>query len=238
MTLQHADETFSVRTFEELANIVSEMGETDSEMPDSRDISAAGEMKASVHETGKTMIVNDVLAEQRILVLEGEFESTSNESTNEGLFFFVTSAWISDVIAGHKTIAETNMEIAKAMGSSFGSTGNSFAGIFAMMQNQDASAKMNKALAELKKMGGGLAVKTDTYMVQAPKGTKLDLEKVLTGEMGTMAQDGFVTSQQTVFAVHNTVGDLKTDKFNLGLLDAPGEYTLIEYANPFEAAGR
>ncbi|NND73308.1 MAG: hypothetical protein HKN43_17165 [Rhodothermales bacterium] len=238
VNIMHASEEYSVRTFDELANMIEAMnnGSEESEQVDDSDMPNTSNMKASVTETGRSMMVNNVRGDQRIMVIEGDYSGESNGEEFEGKFFFVTDAWISSQVAGHKTITDINMEIAREMGAAFAGANNSFAGIFAMMQSDpEMSNQMNDALAELRKMGGGLPVMSDTYIVQAPKDATLDLDKVLQGVLGDFSQEGPVTEQKTMMKVASVIGDLSTDPFNLGLLDAPGNYSLIEYQDPFQS---
>ncbi len=235
ISIDHVEGTYSIQTFESLAAMIDGMSkDIDDEEIDMSDMPDASDMKVSVDDTGLKEKINGVLTSQRVMVIEGNFTNTTEGGTKEGKVFFVTDARVSDEVAGHQTVADINLEIARAMGAAFGNAGSSFSGLFQMMQQDpQMSDQMNDAIAEMKKMGGGLPIRSDTYIVQAPKDHVLDIDAVLSGVLASQeemqaAQNGNITKQLTMLSARTTTGDLSADKFSSDVMGIPDDYEQVE----------
>lgn len=243
ININHDQATYSVQTFDDLAAMIDGMASDASYDNDDADDTPAfdpDDLKISVTETGHKERFHGVETTQKVMVVESLMEREEDGEVTRNKVYFVIDARVSDEIAGHKTIHDINMEIAQAMGAAFGHTGNAFSGMFAMLQQDPAvSGQMEEAVAEMRKMGGGLPVRNDTYIVMGPEDGELDLDAVLTGELASpesaqAMQSGEVTEQTTFMVLTSETGDLNSDKFDSDLLKAPADYTQVEaIANPW-----
>lgn len=243
ISINHDEGTYSVQTFDDLASMIDGMaGEMPSDSDGADDTPAMNpdDVKVSVTETGHNERINGVETTQKVMVVESLMEREEDGEVTRNKVYFVIDARVSDEVAGHKTVHDVNMEVAQAMGAAFGQTGNSFSGMFAMLQQDPAvSGQMEDAVAEMRKMGGGLPVRNDTYIVMGPEDGELDLDAVLTGELASpesaqAMQGGEVTTQTTFMILTSETGDLNTDKFDSNLLKAPAEYSQVEaITNPW-----
>lgn len=182
LTINHQEETYSIRTFEDVVNLVedhSDKAQQDAEF--SFDFSA--------NRTGKTDIFHGSKADQVLLTIKTAFAGMNPQqgTSMQGDFYTLVDLWNTTEIAGYETILAFQQNLMATLGQEFQESnfGSAFG---AMGQDARLGASFKKAMEEGRKVEG-LPVFARYFMVITPKDQPLDVEQVLQESSNAQGND-------------------------------------------------
>ena len=242
--LDHARKEYTEKTFAEMAEEAAEQLDAakQSLSEQDEDVDVATEFAVTTDRTGRRDVVNGAEAEQILLKIRMDVSGTDQETgqTGEAAMHVIVDTWMTDRLAG----SETMQQFQRRMGERFGEhvtgvSGADFAALFAQMgQDPRMGTSLKQAAEEMQKMPG-MAVRSATYLVLAPAGAEIDVERAMAapekGESGlaglmqmaeSMEGSGEVTEQITLVTVTNQIADLQPSKD--ASFDVPKDYKRVD----------
>ena len=231
--LNHARKEYTEKTFAEMAEEAAEQVEAAKESVAKErdradeDVDVETDFAVTTDRTGRKEAVNGSDAEQILLHIQLDVSGTDKETgeTGEAAMHAIVDLWMTDELAGYKTMQQFQRQMGEAFGASVtGASSADFAGMFAQMgQDPRLGSSLEKAAEEMGKMPG-IPVRSAIYLVLAPADAEIDVEKAMaapeTGEGGLaglmkMAENmdqngsGEVTEQLTLLTLTTQIADLQ-----------------------------
>ena len=230
--LNHAAKTYVEKTFDEMAEEAAAQLDAakkgaSSQQPDDEDVDLDAQYSVTTDRTGQRESINGSDAEQILLQVQLDVSGTDKETgeTGEAGIHVISDLWMTDELAGYKTMQQFNQRMGEAFGESIrGVSTSDFITMMAQMgQDPRLGASVQKASDEVAKVPG-MPVRSTIYLVLAPTGAEIDVEKAMQpaeeGEGGleglmklaeSMDESGSgeVQEQVTLLSITTQIADLQ-----------------------------
>ncbi|HEX9659573.1 MAG TPA: hypothetical protein VGA18_04695 [Rhodothermales bacterium] len=191
ISINHKKKEYSVITFAELAEMMSQMGtqmkaeaaEATEATPSTTEGDAPEyevEFDLEVKDTGKSKKIDKYSTEQKVIILETRFKpkDASADTLPSGSFFAITDMWVADDVPEMEPAESFQRRMAEVMQSNLASM--DMAGVINQLLDSypQVGAAMERSNEEMAKVAG-FPMATTMHLVAVPIDTDLDLELAL-----------------------------------------------------------
>ncbi|HUF08550.1 MAG TPA: hypothetical protein VMO47_04460 [Rhodothermales bacterium] len=264
ISINHKKKEYSVITFAEMAEMMSEMGtrmkaEAGEATPRTTEGDAPEyevEFDLEVKDTGKSKKIDKYNTEQKVLILETRFKpkDASADTLPSGSFFAITDMWVADDVPEMEPAESFQRRMAEVMQSNLASM--DMAGVINQLLDSypQVGAAMERSNEEMAKVEG-FPMATTMHLVSVPIDTDLDLELALGEKKKEKKGGGFggllkkvaeaqvgiegeaekaAPEQKTIMSAHSTTHSISNKSRSAADFEPPSKYKEVEYESPFK----
>ena len=268
ITINHKKKEYSIITFAELAEMMSQMGtQMKAEAAEATPTTTEGdapeyevEFDLEVRDTGKSKKIDKYGTEQKVIILETRFKpkDASADTLPSGSLYAITDMWVADDVPEMEPAEAFQRRMAEVVQANVASM--DMAGVINQLLDSypQVGAAMERSNEEMAKVEG-FPMATTMRLVSVPIDTDLDLElalgekkkakkgggfggllkKVAEAQVGIEGEDEKAAPEQkTLMSVHSTTDSITNKSRDAADFEPPSNYKEIEYESPFKDAGK
>ncbi|HEY5564155.1 MAG TPA: hypothetical protein VIL33_01100 [Rhodothermia bacterium] len=266
ISINHKKKEYSIITFAELAEMMSQMGtqmqaEAAEATPTTTDGDAQEyevEFDLEVRDTGKSKKIDKYDTEQKVIILETRFKpkDAAADTLPSGSFFAITDMWVADDVPEMKPAEAFQRRMAEVVQANVASM--DMAGVINQLLDSypQVGAAMERSHEEMAKVEG-FPMATAMHLVAVPIDTDLDLalalgekkkekkgggfggllKKVAEAQVGIEGEEEKAAPEQkTILSAHATTHSISNKSRDAADFEPPSKYKEVEFESPFKDA--